>query len=219
MIVPTGGKEQTDGPYTFNTTFNYRKLSLANLPSPWTGGGPCKSAAERIIRETGITKGYCLVYGFGQGRLAYELAKRTELIIVGVSEDADVVAKARKLLSKAGLYGNRITVRHVKSLAKLPFTNGFANLIVSEDMLLGRKCPGSAAEISRVLRPGGIARLPSAKSSPYKDHQAIVTREDRPGTGEWTHLYGRADNTGFGGETLSGATSTDELHVQWFGRP
>ncbi|MCP4379697.1 MAG: PQQ-binding-like beta-propeller repeat protein, partial [bacterium] len=47
----------------------------------------------------------------------------------------------------------------------------------------------------------------------------IVTREDRPGTGEWTHLYGRADNTGFGGETLSGATSTDELHVQWFGRP
>jgi len=40
-------------------------------------------AAESIIKETGITKGYCLVLDCGRGRLAYELARRSDLKIVG----------------------------------------------------------------------------------------------------------------------------------------
>ena len=236
VIVPGGEKtEQTDGPYRFDTTFNYRPPSIAHLPPPWPDTGPCKAAAERIIRDTGVTKGYCLVYGFGEGRLAYELARQSELVVVGVSEDSAAVAKARKLLARAKLYGPRITVRHVESTAKLPFTDGFANLIVSEDILAGRKCPGDAAEMFRVLRPGGIARfgaphgpaveawLKEGKVKYTVSRQgglwATVTRAEVPGAGEWTHQYGRADNSAFGGEKLGGATATDELHVQWFGRP
>jgi SAM-dependent methyltransferase len=228
-------KDRIDGPYTFNTAFNHRPPSIAKLPSPWPDAGPYKAAAERIIRDTGITKGYCLVYGFGEGRLAYELARRSELVVVGVSSDAAAVAKARNLLSKAKLYGSRITVRHVESTAKLPFTDGFANLIVSEDILAGRKPPGSAAEMFRVLRPGGVAQLTAPKGGPVEawlkagkvsaiasrqgGWWASVKRDELPGTGVWTHQYGRADNTAFGGETLGGATGTDDLHVQWFGRP
>jgi outer membrane protein assembly factor BamB len=40
-----------------------------------------------------------------------------------------------------------------------------------------------------------------------------------PGAGEWTHQYGRADNSAFGGETLSGATKSTDFEVQWIGRP
>jgi len=45
------------------------------------------SAAKQIIKETGIEKGYCIVLGCGKGRLMYELAKRTELKIIGIEED------------------------------------------------------------------------------------------------------------------------------------
>ena len=234
-ITVPGEKKQTDGPYTFNTAFNHRPPSIAKLPSPWPDAGPYKAAAERIIRDTGITKGYCLVYGFGEGRLAYELAKRSELVVVGVSEDNAAVAKARKLLARAKLYGPRITVRHVESPAKLPFTDGFANLIVSEDILAGRKCPGAAAEMFRVLRPGGVAQFGAPEGGPVEawlkagkvesivscenGWWASVKRDELPGAGEWTHQYARADNSAFGGETLQGATATDDLHVQWFGRP
>jgi len=234
-IIAGGEKKQTDGPYTFNTAFNHRPPSIAKLASPWPDAGPYKAAAERIIRDTGITKGYCLVYGFGEGRLAYELARRSELVVLGVSSDAAAVAKARKVLAKAKLYGPRITVRHVESQSKLPFTDGFANLIVSEDILAGRKPPGSAAEMFRVLRPGGVAQFGAPKGAAVEAWlkagkvAAIVSRQGGwwasvkrgplEGTGEWTHQYGRADNSAFGGETLGGATATDDLHVQWFGRP
>ena len=37
------------------------------------------AAAENILKQSGITKGFCLVLGNEQGRLAYELAKRSDL--------------------------------------------------------------------------------------------------------------------------------------------
>ena len=39
------------------------------------------------------------------------------------------------------------------------------------------------------------------------------------GTGEWSHLYGSTDNSAFGGESLLGVSSADDLKVQWVGRP
>jgi outer membrane protein assembly factor BamB len=235
VAVPGSSGEQTDGPYEFDTTFNYRPESIAKIASPWPDAGQYKSAAERIIRDTGVTKGYCVLYGFGDGRLAYELAKRTDLIIVGVSEDAAAVTKARKLLSDAGLYGPRITVRHVESMAKLPFTDGFANLIVSEDILAGGKPTGSAAEMFRILKPGGSALLGAPQGGPVEawlkagkvdsviscenGWWAGITRDIPAGFGVWTHQYGLPNNSSFGGETLGGATKTGDLQVQWVGRP
>ena len=236
QVVVTGAKgEQTDGPYDLETAFNYRPKSIAKIPSPWPDAGSHKAAAERIIRDTGVTKGYCVVYGFGSGRLGYELAKRTDLIIVGVSEDATAVAKARRLLGSAGLYGPRITVRRVESLKKLPFTDGFANLIVSEDILSGVKPSGSAAEMLRVVKPGGSVLLGAPEGGPVEawlkagkiesviscedGWWASITRAAPPGAGVWTHQYGLPDNSSFGGETLGGATKTSDLQVQWIGRP
>jgi len=46
-----------------------------------------------------------------------------------------------------------------------------------------------------------------------------VTRGPPTGAGQWSHLYGSADNSAFGGESLGGVKSADELEVQWIGRP
>jgi hypothetical protein len=46
-----------------------------------------------------------------------------------------------------------------------------------------------------------------------------LTRPPLEGSGEWTHQYGDAANTANSGETLSGTRSTNDLTVQWVGRP
>ena len=69
-----------------------------------------RAAAEKIIADSGIKTGYALILDCGQGRLAYELTKRTELKIIGLEKDASELAVARENLEAAGLLGSRIVV-------------------------------------------------------------------------------------------------------------
>ena len=48
----------------------------------------------------------------------------------------------------------------------------------------------------------------------------VITRPDPlPGSGEWSHQYGKATNAAYGGEELQGATKISDLTEQWVGRP
>jgi len=163
------------------------------------------SVAKRVIDETGIKKGYCLVLGCGEGRLAYELAKRTELRIVGIEEDEKKVLAARKSLDKAGLYGVRVAV-HQGNLERLPYTDYFANLVVTEGLVTSDRVSTAPDEILRVLRPyGGTAYLVDG----------ITKRERLKNAGEWTHQYANPGNTACSEDRLvQGA-----MQVQWFGEP
>jgi hypothetical protein len=73
------------------------------------GGGPgrrirtmssasCTPQAQpsRSCSATGVDRGYCLVVGSERGRLAYELAKRSQLRIYGIEADGDKVAASRE---------------------------------------------------------------------------------------------------------------------------
>ena len=73
-------------------------------------GALCAKAADAIVAVSGVTKGHCLVLDCGTGRLAYELAKRTELRIICVDPDLQAVDAARKALDAAGVYGSRVVV-------------------------------------------------------------------------------------------------------------
>ncbi|MHC4643509.1 MAG: outer membrane protein assembly factor BamB family protein, partial [Planctomycetota bacterium] len=192
-------------------------------------------AAKHIVRQTDIRKGYCLVLGSGEGRLVYELARLTDLKIIGVEKDAKKVAIARKALDKAGLYGR--VVIHQGAFEKLPYTKYFANLIVSDDALITGKLPSSQEKVVEIVRPyGGVIALGLPTNRPNKSSLkkwirnttagwkmyerkkiiwAVATREKLEGAGEWTHMYAEPGNT---------ACSRDELikgkmAIQWFGRP
>lgn len=205
--------------------------------------GLYERAAEEILRETGVKRGFCLVAGSERGRLAYELAKRSELEIYGVEPDAAKVRESRERLSEAGVYGNRITVHHA-DLDSIPYANYFANLIVSDAVLLSGELEsvGEPERIARHLKPiGGVAclgrpagggametlseserdswlvTLGMGPGSTFETHGAwsVLRRGALPGAGSWTHQYGEPGNT---------ATSDDErvrggLGVLWFGDP
>jgi outer membrane protein assembly factor BamB len=170
-----------------------------------------KAAAEKIIAESGIEKGYALVLDCGRGRLAYELAKRTELKIVALEKEPAELAAARKNLEAAGLLGTRVVVEPW-DMESLP--SYFANLIVSDGMLLTGRTMGTTEEGRRILRPwGGAACL-----SFHRDGDVVwrnFVRGPLEGAGAWTQQYGDPQNT---------ACSDDELvygplGVLWFGEP
>ena len=235
--------------FSLETDFNY---SLAEVPSGMTpypkddASDLYAAAADRILTETKIDRGICLVIGSDQGRLAYELARRSKLRVIGVDTVQAAVDAARKSMQRAGIYGTRVAFHTVPSYDRLPFVSGWANLIVSDRLLQTEAVPGKPAELIRMLRPGGgVAllgqpRIAGASLSkvtltnwltPAPDSVtanisagengvwANVTRKPVDGAGEWSHLYGRADNTAFGGETLGGVSTATGMRVKWIGRP
>ena len=201
-----------------------------------------EAAAEHIVRTTGIKRGYCLVLGCGTGRLAFELAKRTELQICGIEPDLQKAQAARRALDAAGLYGARVLVEHGE-LTQVPFSDYFANLVVSEEAIVSGQMPRGAQEAFRMLKPlGGTICIgqPAAAGGKVKPLQAAAMRQwlaeagidggqvseengvwldfrrgPLPGAGSWTHQYAEPGNT---------TCSDDELvrcplGVLWFGRP
>jgi len=202
-----------------------------------------EQAAETILAETGVRRGFCLVLGCETGQLALELARRSELTIYAVGEDAEKVAAARRVIDSAGLQGARVSVEHWP-LGRIPYADYFANLVVSETAMLGGELP-EASEVARLLKPcggsvllgqpqgaaGGGKALDSARLRSWfvklalalGDAEMIQTsgnwtkfvRGPLPGAGDWTHQYANPGNTACGDDQRVQCP----LGVLWFGDP
>ncbi|MFH1732532.1 MAG: PQQ-binding-like beta-propeller repeat protein [Planctomycetota bacterium] len=165
------------------------------------------SAADRIAKELPRRRGYCLMLNDDGARLAFELAKRTELRIVCVEPDAKRAAAARKALDEAGLCA-RVVVHQV-SPKKLPYADYVFNLVVHGGLATGKAFDGSRAGATRVLTPcGGVAIFDLKKPD-------IVRRGPLKGAGNWTHFYGDAGNSTCSGD----ARLRGPMRIQWFGLP
>jgi outer membrane protein assembly factor BamB len=201
------------------------------------------AAADQILRALGRDRGFCLVLDNQEGRLAEELAKRSQLTIYAVGSSADAVQRSRQRLLDAGLYGHRVTVHHLDS-KKLPYSNYFADLIVSETQVATGDLP-EFSSLARHLKPAGgkviLLMTPSAQELDRPESQdrlaaqrwleslqlhdeshisqsanmLVLERGALPGAGSWTHLYGTPANTAIGNETRV----KSELGVLWYGDP
>jgi len=171
-----------------------------------------RDAARRIVEESGITKGYCLVLDCNKGQLAYELTQITDLKIVGLEKDAGKRRIARRRLQSAGLLGVRVVVEPW-DIDSLPAY--FANLIVSDGLLTTGDADVTREQLRRVLRPAGgtvVAGMPDGNNGLQ---WRTYVRPALEGAGSWTQQYGNPQNT---------ACSTDQmakgpLGVLWFGEP
>lgn len=201
-------------------------------------------AAEQMLDQSGVRRGFCLVVGNDQGRLAWELARRSELRIYAIDSDPAKVEAARQTLMKTGLYGHRITV-HQADPADTFYSNYFANLIVSDTLLTSGQLPQGSEQVARHLKPaGGVMLLGAPPTAPDEVVEAVasgqlvqgwlgrsgiddqttaettpswtqLTRGLLPGAGDWTHQYGNPANTAVSKDTrVKGG-----LGVLWFGDP
>ncbi|MBN2326394.1 MAG: PQQ-binding-like beta-propeller repeat protein [Candidatus Omnitrophica bacterium] len=243
----SGEKEIKSASHEIDTAMNYTKYPLPDYASIFQDDrneSRVETLANTILTAAGVSKGYCVIYGCVNGRLAYELARQSEFTVIGFDDDPSRIQQIRRQFIKNNLYGVRFTFHHAPSLDQLPLPDAFANLIVSERMLLEGALPGCAEEAARILRPsGGIAwlgwpvqnqRTPDVeklddwlRGVPYpiarnqSDDVAWLSfrRPSLPDAGSWTHQYGNPANTANSGDTLFGASRTDHMSVQWLGRP
>jgi outer membrane protein assembly factor BamB len=179
------GIEKTDAP----------KIVFNKPDTKQNSSNKAKTAAEQIINKTGVTNGFCLDLQCGDGSLALELAKQTNLQIYATDSNIENVKKARQKLDQAGLYGVRVTVHHADP-NQTNYPDYFANLVVSGQALHNGENP-SINEMQRLQRPyGGIVYL--AKS----DSGETLVRGALEGASNWSHQYFNTANT---------CCSTDQL--------
>jgi len=183
------------------------EAAAASAPKPNADpyGSDAVAAAEAILKLGGLTEGYALDLGCGDGRLLYALAKRSNLRLIGLERDPALVAQAREKLDAAGLLGTRVTIlQGDPDQPALP--NHFANLVVSNRNLNGGAAP--AQDAMRCLRPfGGVACLGKAGTL------AKTVRGPLEGAGAWTHQYADAGQT----SCSSDAVLKGSLTMLWFG--
>ena len=99
-------------------------------------------------------QGYCLVIDCGEGQLVYELARLSNLQVIGVERDAAKIEIARERLHAAGLYG-RATIHHATG-EELPYQGRTFNLVVCDRLLTPAEVPSyPAATVQDLLRPYG----------------------------------------------------------------
>lgn len=231
------------------TSSNEQPASVREWPTPFADPFPkdelseiYQSAAQEILQRSGHLRGYCLVVGSGDGRLAYELAQQSELTIIAVEPDAAKATASRKKLERAGIHATRVTVINA-ALDNIPFSNYFATLIVSDSFLTSGKLPCDAKYVARFLKPcGGVALLGRPTSAPtaqnpsddaavtnwltalYHEGEGDVTdnspwfmfrRGKLAGAGDWSHQYGNAANT----SCTEDHRIKEGLGVLWYGDP
>jgi SAM-dependent methyltransferase len=237
-------EEVFTGAIIADSAINYSKLDMSGIASPYPVDSMTpvyEAAADRIIAQSGITSGFCLDYGCGTGRLAFEVAKRSNLTIIGIETDSAKIATARSELLEAGVYGARVKVRECSDLTNTTLPKNLFNLIISDSMITDSACVGSSTEMFRVLRPdGGIAYLgqPSgslgqatleawldAGSITYtttNDGNGLWSKVDKAptaGSGEWVRGWGDLGNSGNSFDEIEGASSVSDLRVHWLGAP
>ena len=115
--------------------------------------------AMRMLSESGgVREGICIDIGCGTGNLDVELAKRSNLTIIGLDIDADMKPLFEKRINEAGLQDRASFVQG--DAQELPFDDDYADLIVSRGTLTFipniAKC---LREVERVLKPTGVAFL------------------------------------------------------------
>ena len=231
------GRQITSPEYRFDAFLNYAPVSTPSRPSPFPEDELTQaytSMARQMLEACGARRGNVLVIGATDGRLAYELARLSDLEVTIVESDPERVHHIRQIMDTAGLYGSRVSV-HQRDLKELPYGPFLANLIVSERMLADGEWPTSFATTYGCLRPAGGtiflgSRGEKSKTTPESTGFSTVTweptndlagsfwthqRDKLPGTGEWTHQYGGTDNAACSQDDLV----KGEMSVLWWGRP
>ena len=192
---------------------NPSTVAPVEIESPYANA-KISRAAKKIIKDSGVNRGYAVDLDLGTGQLAYELVCNSDLYVVALSDDDEVIAKARGILDKLGVYGKRVQILK-RSDRQTYLGDYFANLIVSEKSLAGKSAVANTASGSFFY--GDSSGLPEAElrriMQPYtaavcvgRDVRAKVLDGVGPkGAGQWTHpLSDAANSLNSGDEIVKG---------------
>lgn len=221
VVVLQNGMESRSQNFSASGSFDLRPPRVADQGGFVTGGSNAADAAALLGTLANGGKGWCLDVGCGDGKLAFEVARQSEMMVVAIDSNSANINAARAFLAERGVLGSRVIVMQVAdyNLASIPFRPHTFNLITNAGSFKGSGI-GSLSIYQSLLKPthGRLVTGPAASL-------AVVTKP-RPSTfGSWTHQYGNPANTTYGGEEManatypSGITTTSQTQIQWIGKP
>lgn len=209
-------------------------LREETVEHPFKSSDLIKTAADQIVETSAITEGYAIVADCKDGQLALELARSTNLYVCAVFSDEAAMSRARAAFVSANMHLTRIVTWLRPAGENLPFPSYWADLIVSEQAVLGGALPAPGDDLFRMQKPiRGVALLgghqeqdglpawiASTKQAGWKllkngGQWARRTRPPLPEAGSWTHMYGDAGNTGCSDDGVLKAP----IGVVWYGNP
>jgi outer membrane protein assembly factor BamB len=172
-----------------------------------------EALAALAVKAAATDRGLCLVVGDADGKLTVALAKANRMYVQGCTRKGTGIQDARRALVTAGVVTRSSII--LREEAHLPYADNFVNLLVCAD--LGGSGV-SAAEVLRVLTPGGVAFLGGAgnidadlKKAGVEDAKTVggfltFTKPLNPNMSDWTHIKAGADQS---------YTSTDRVVGPW----
>ena len=187
----------------------------------------------KIIKETGIDDGYCLILGGGDVHLLTNLVNETSLNIIVFEKDPDKVHSLREYFDKAGVSTDRLSFQQFKNTFPL-LPKYFSSLTVINDLSYINSGDNDILEkVYESTRPYGgkfliltkgkvqdalmntlsELNLPGAKALEEKDYAVITRSGPLQGAAPWTHNYGDIANTVKSDDKLVKAP----LGILWFG--
>ncbi|MCD6303937.1 MAG: PQQ-binding-like beta-propeller repeat protein [Planctomycetes bacterium] len=165
-------------------------MAVACAAAAWGGESTVGGAAEasRLLGASGLKGGLIVRVGGADGKLIAALAEAGPFVVQGLCDEPDAVAAAKRYVRSAGVYGKASVAAFDGK--NLPYVDELVNL------LLVYKAGGlSAAEVKRVLAPGGQALVKAGQDIPGLATRNVeglegwrAYKKPRPkAIDEWTH--------------------------------
>jgi outer membrane protein assembly factor BamB len=143
--------------------------------------------AEALIREAAGSHGVAVVLGLQDGALVKALIRASAYHVIAIDDNVSRVAKLRKELQSAGLYGVRTAVIEGDT-SKVSLPPYLANLITTE---LSDGLQHAPKDLLQTLRPfGGVAAVGTKPGSGLASKESLIAQD--PGRFLATEFNGRA---------------------------
>jgi len=113
--------------------------------------------AKSILQSLGAKSGLCVHLGVQDGELTVELSDGGRLLVHGLGANQGAIERARKTIAAARLEG-AVSVE-LGSIDPLPYADDLVSLIVVDDLPRLFEQGLRSEEVTRVLRPNGVAWL------------------------------------------------------------
>ena len=186
--------------------------------------------ARQVLAIADAQEGYAMMYGVDDGRMLEAFVEESELHVVAVDEEPDVIAGLREKFDYQRLYGKRVAL-HAGDPLGMEAPPYLANLIaLGNDFANTLDDPLVIKAIYESVRPYGGAvwfskntalterieslNLPQAEITAGPGGSSFVFRQGAlPESADWTHLYGDMGNTVKSDDNLVKLP----LGILWFG--
>ena len=172
-------------------------LSTAPLPAS-------PQQAAQILQATGVSGGFVVQVGVGDGQLTAALKAGSPYQVHGLDRNPENVARARQLLHQKQLYGEA-AVDHWSG-SQLPYVDNLVNLLVIDKDSVAAV---SAEEIQRVLAPRGVAYVQQ------EDGWRKIVKPVPDDIDDWTHYLHDSSGNAVAHDDAVGPPQ----HLQWVGSP